>query len=134
MSGLRRTGITKAQRDILRKRWVLEHAERIGNIRRTCRYFGVARSASYLQKQAYETYGDEGLLNKEPCPVIPKLRTAPEIVEKVLCLRRTYHLTGPVVQSPEELFRSPPGTTTMRCLARILRESCISQSVVSNWP
>ena len=87
--------MTKAQRDILRKKRVLEHAERIGNIRRTCRYFGVARSAFYLWKQAYETYGDEGLVNKKPCPVNLKLRTAPEIVEKVLYLRRTYHL-GPI--------------------------------------
>jgi transposase len=87
--------MTKAQRDILRKKRVLEHAERIGNIRRTCRYFGVARSAFYLWKQAYETYGEEGLVNKKPCPVNLKLRTAPEIVEKVLYLRRTYHL-GPI--------------------------------------
>ncbi len=87
--------MTKAQRDILRKKRVLEHAERIGNVRRTCRYFGVARSVFYLWKQAYETYGDEGLVNKKPCPVNLKLRTAPEIVEKVLYLRRTYHL-GPI--------------------------------------
>ena len=87
--------MTQAQRDVLRKKRVLEHAERIGNIHRTCRYFGVARSAFYLWKQAYETYGDEGLVNKKPCPVNLKLRTAPEIVEKVLYLRRTYHL-GPI--------------------------------------
>ncbi len=51
--------MTKAQRDIQRKRRVLEHAERIGNIRRTCRYFGESRSAFYLWPRAYETYGDE---------------------------------------------------------------------------
>ena len=49
----------KAQQDILRKKRVLEHAERIGNIRRACRYYGVSRSAFYLWKKAYETYGDE---------------------------------------------------------------------------
>ena len=87
--------MTKAQRDILRKKRVLEHAERIGNIRKTCRYFGVSRLGFYRWKQAYETYGDEGLVNKKPCPVNLKLRTAPEIVEKVLYLRRTYHL-GPI--------------------------------------
>jgi transposase-like protein len=43
--------MTKAQRGILRKRRVLEHAERIGNIRRTCRYFGVSRSTFYLWKK-----------------------------------------------------------------------------------
>ena len=33
----------KAQRDICRKKRVLEHAARIGNVRKTCRYFGVAK-------------------------------------------------------------------------------------------
>ena len=36
--------MNKAQRDIRRKKRVLEHAARIGNVRKTCRYFGVARS------------------------------------------------------------------------------------------
>jgi len=34
MSGFRSSEMTKAQRDILRKRRVLEHAERIGNVHR----------------------------------------------------------------------------------------------------
>ena len=33
--------MNKAQRDIRRKKRVLEHAARIGNVRKTCRYFGV---------------------------------------------------------------------------------------------
>jgi hypothetical protein len=60
--------MTRAKRDILRKKRVLEHAERIGNIRKACRYYGVSRAAFYLWKKAYETYGDEGLVNKKPCP------------------------------------------------------------------
>ena len=56
---------------------------------------GVARSAFYLWKQAYETYGDEGLVKKMPCPVYLKDRTTPEIVEIVLCLRRAYQ-RGPI--------------------------------------
>ena len=77
------------------KKRVLDHAVRIGNVRKTCRYFGVARSGVYVWKKAYETHGDEGLINKKPCPYNPRLRTPPEIVEKVLHLRRTYHL-GPI--------------------------------------
>ena len=87
--------MNKAQRDIRRKKRVLEHAARIGTVRKTCRYFGVARSGFYRWKQAYETDGDEGLINKKPCPYNPRLRTPPDIVEKVLHLRRTYHL-GPI--------------------------------------
>ena len=87
--------MNKAQRDIRRKKRVLDHAVRIGNVRKTCRYFGVARSGFYVWKKAYETHGDESLINKKPCPYNPRLRTPPEIVEKVLHLRRTYHL-GPI--------------------------------------
>ncbi len=87
--------MNKAQRDIRRKKWVLEHAARIGNVRKTCRYFGVARSGFYVWKKAYETPGDEGLVTQKPCPYNPRLRTPPAIVEKVLHLRRTSHL-GPI--------------------------------------
>ena len=76
--------MNKAQRDIRRKKRVLEHAARIGNVRKTCRYFGVARSGFYRWKEGYETHGDEGLINKKPCPYNPRLRTLPEIVEKVV--------------------------------------------------
>ena len=40
--------MNKAQRDIRRKTRVLEHAARIGNARKTCRYFGVARPGFYV--------------------------------------------------------------------------------------
>ena len=76
--------MNKAQRDIRRKTRVLEHAARIGNVRKTCRYFGVARSGFYVWKKAYETHGDEGLVNQKPCPYNPRLRTPPNIVEKIL--------------------------------------------------
>ena len=35
--------MTNDQREIHRKKRVLEYAERIGNIKKACRYFGVAR-------------------------------------------------------------------------------------------
>ena len=41
-------------------------AARIGNVRKTCRYFGVARSGFYVWKKAYETHGDEGLVIRAP--------------------------------------------------------------------
>ena len=85
----------KAQRDIRRKTRVLEPAARIGNVRKACCYFGVARAGFYRWQKANELHGDEGLINKKPCPYNPRLRTLPAIVEKVLHLRRTYHL-GPI--------------------------------------
>ncbi len=66
--------MNKAQRDIRRKKRVWEHAARIGNVRKTCRYFGVARSGCYVWKKAYETHGDEGLVNQKRCPEYPTLQ------------------------------------------------------------
>lgn len=40
--------MTNDQREIHRKKRILEYAERVGNINKTCRYFGVARSTFYL--------------------------------------------------------------------------------------
>ena len=54
--------MNKAQRDIRRKKRVLEHAARIGTVRKTCRYFDVARSGFYVWKKAYETRGTTTLV------------------------------------------------------------------------
>ncbi len=35
--------------------------------------------------------GEKGLINSEPCPENPGLRTPAAIEEKILCLRRNYH-------------------------------------------
>ena len=45
--------MNNAQRDIHRKKRALEHAVRVGNMRKTCRYFGVSRAAISLWKRAY---------------------------------------------------------------------------------
>ena len=56
--------MTHEQREIHRKRRVLEHAERMGNVNKTCRYFGVARSTFYLWRARYRELGDEGLKSR----------------------------------------------------------------------
>lgn len=84
--------MTQAQRDISRKLRILNYAKEIGNISKACRYFGIGRQAFYEWKKAYEQYGEAGLVNKKPCPSNPSLRTPPEIEEKVIYLRKTYHL------------------------------------------
>jgi dipeptidyl aminopeptidase/acylaminoacyl peptidase len=56
--------MTHEQREIHRKKRVLEHAERIGNVNKTCRYFGVARSTFYLWRPRYRELGDEGLKSR----------------------------------------------------------------------
>ena len=46
--------MTNEERDIQRKLKVLQHAEKIGNARKACRYFGVGRSSFYRWRDAYQ--------------------------------------------------------------------------------
>jgi len=81
----------KSQADISRKLKVLNHAKKIGNIAKTCRYFGICRQTFYMWKKAYEEHGEKGLINNKPCPENHKLRIPKEIEEKIIHLRTTYH-------------------------------------------
>lgn len=87
--------MTNEERDIQRKLRVLQHAEKIGNARKACRYFGVGRSSFYRWREAYRRHGEAGLKNAKSIPKNPANQAPPEIVEKVLYLRRKYHL-GPI--------------------------------------
>ena len=87
--------MTNEEREIQRKLRVLQHAEKIGNARKACRYFGVGRSSFYRWRNAYKKFGEAGLKNAKSIPKNPANQTPPEIVEKVLYLRRKYHL-GPI--------------------------------------
>ena len=62
---------------------------------KTCRYFGIGRASFYRWRTAYRQLGEAGLVNAKPIPKNPASRTPLEIVDKVLHLRKTYHL-GPI--------------------------------------
>ncbi len=83
---------TKEDRDIQRKLKALRYAQKIGDVAKACRYFGVGRSSFYRWKAAYEQRGEVGLVNAKPIPKNPANQTPPEIVDKVLYLRSKYHL------------------------------------------
>jgi transposase InsO family protein len=87
--------VTQIQHEIWRKKRVLEHAERSGNIRKTCRYFGVGRATFYRWRGALRQSGELGLARKKPIAFSHPRQTPQEVVERVLHLRRTYHL-GPI--------------------------------------
>jgi transposase InsO family protein len=87
--------MTPRQREIQRKRRVIEYAEQIGNVRKACRYYGVARSTFYLWRARYRELGDEGLIHRRSVAHNHPNKTPPEAVGKILHLRRTYHL-GPL--------------------------------------
>ena len=87
--------MTTDEREIKRKLRVFDHAEESGNVTKTCRYFGLPRSLFYVWRNAYRQYGRAGLKKKRPVPKSHPNQTPDEIVEKILYLRRKYHL-GPI--------------------------------------
>jgi transposase InsO family protein len=82
------------QRDISRKLRILRHAAQSGNVSATFRYFGISRQIYYRWRRTYEAGGELALVNKKPCPQNIPRRTPAPIEEKILYLRKTYHL-GP---------------------------------------
>jgi len=85
---------SKAKHDIRRKLKILNLAKENGNIRKTCRYYGISKTIFYQWKQNYERNGENGLINKKPCPENLKLRTPKPIENKIIHLRKLYHF-GP---------------------------------------
>jgi transposase InsO family protein len=79
---------------IARKKMVLEYAKSIGSVVEACRLLGIPRSTFYTWKNAHERDGDAGLIRKKPIPHGHPRQLSPEAVEKILYLRRHYHL-GP---------------------------------------
>jgi transposase-like protein len=53
--------MNQTERDIQRKLRVLRHAEQIGDVSRTCRYFGIGRASFYRWKAAFQRQGEIGL-------------------------------------------------------------------------
>lgn len=82
------------QHEVQRRKRILDHAEKTGNVAKTCRYFGIGRASFYRWRKEYLERGDEGLAPKKPGPVWHPNQTPVEVIEKVLHLRKNYHL-GP---------------------------------------
>jgi transposase len=87
--------MTHDQREIHRKKQIIQYAERIGNVKKAFRYFGVVRSTFYLWRDRYRAFGGEGLKSRRCGPHNHPNKTPDEVVEKILHLRRTYHM-GPI--------------------------------------
>ena len=83
------------QREVCRKLRILQYADKIGDVSKTCRYFGIGRASFYRWRQAHQNNGEAGLTNARSVPHNHPNKTPPEVVEKVLHLRRKYHL-GPI--------------------------------------
>ena len=74
---------------------VLRHVEEIsGNVAATCRYYGITRTCFYKWRKRYEDKGFEGLKDRSSIPHHSPEQDRPEVIEKILWLRRQYHF-GP---------------------------------------
>jgi len=57
--------MTTDEREINRRRRILDHADESGNVAKTCQYFGIPRSLFYVWRNAYRQHGDEGLRRRK---------------------------------------------------------------------
>jgi transposase InsO family protein len=79
---------------IQRKIAAIEYAEKWGNVSRACRTFQVSRAGFYRWKKLYDQHGEDGLKLRKPIAKDHPRRIPEATVQKVLELRRSYHL-GP---------------------------------------
>jgi transposase InsO family protein len=108
------------QREINRRQRVLEHAESSGNVCFTCRYFGIGRATFYRWKRRYDEEGLEGLQRKRPVGKKWPNQLSDEVVEKILHLRREYHLGPQRIQWYMERYHGMKvsGSSISRTLVR----------------
>ena len=88
-----------SRNEILRnQRWrlgIILHAEEVThNVAKTCRYFGISRTAFYKWYERYQNYGVEGLKDRSRRSLHSPPATKPEIIAKIVYLRQTCHF-GP---------------------------------------
>lgn len=77
-----------------RKIAAIEYAEKWGNVSRACRTFRVSRAGFYRWKKRHDEHGEDGLKLRKPIAKDHPRRIPEATVQKVLELRRSYHL-GP---------------------------------------
>ncbi|MFM8858259.1 MAG: helix-turn-helix domain-containing protein [Actinomycetota bacterium] len=58
------------------------------NVAATCRHYGISRTVFYRWKRRYEDEGLEGLKDRSSAPLHCPTVTEPEVVEKIIHLRR----------------------------------------------
>jgi len=82
------------EREIKRKLCVIKRAEEIGCAAKAYRYYGAPRTTYFRWLKRYRELGEQGLINRKPIACTHPNRTPDQIVEKILYLRKKYHL-GP---------------------------------------
>ena len=83
------------QRKVRHRLAMLRHAAEVsGNVAATCRYYNISRQAFYKWQHRYDELGEAGLRDSSSRPHHSPNATDPEIIAKLVYLRRSYHF-GP---------------------------------------
>jgi hypothetical protein len=76
----------------------LGYAEALGNLTKTCKELGIARSSFYERKKAYDKEGKAGLLRNKPVAKSHPKKLKSSVIEKIIDLRITYQLSSLRIQ------------------------------------
>lgn len=84
-----------SEQEIIRlQKWrlgVLHHVEEVThNVAKTCRYYGIGRTAYYEWYSRYQAEGEEGLRDKSRRPIHSPRATQAEVIAKIIYLRQNY--------------------------------------------
>ena len=84
----------KDELSLRRKILIIELASVTGNVSKTCEEFEIPRSSFYSWKKKFDNGGKKELIRKKPIPKSHPKQLPPDVVDKILELRKMHHL-GP---------------------------------------
>jgi transposase InsO family protein len=89
-------------------------------VARTCRHFGISRKTFYKWKRRHAEHGDAGLCDRPRKPHRSPGATPPEVISKILYLRKNYHFgPGRIADYLQRFHRLSIATSSVhRILAR----------------
>lgn len=87
--------VTKEIKEYLkfrRKLFILNYIKEVGKTTKALKEFGINKSTFYKWKKAYEAEGPDGLIRKKPIARSHPKAIKPEVIDKVLDLRKRFQL------------------------------------------
>jgi transposase InsO family protein len=75
-----------------RKLFILNYTKEVGKTTKALKEFGINKSTFYKWKKAYEAEGPDGLIRKKPIARSHPKAIKPEVIDKVLDLRKHFQL------------------------------------------
>jgi hypothetical protein len=88
---------------------IIRHPQEVtGNVSATCRYFGITRRAFDKWLRRSEDQGLERLRDRSPRPHVIPRATEPEMVDKIIYLRKQYQF------GPHKMRCTSSATTTCK--------------------